>query len=103
MLDVGAPVACLAEGVAVEARIDRGQGPLATVVVRQGTLRIGDAVVVGATFGRVRSLASPSGEDVEEALPGAYAHTALPSDARPVPGCHSALDAALVAPLVAPS
>ena len=58
-----------AQGVAVEANLDRGRGPVATVIVQRGTLRVGDSIVVGDSFGRVRRMLDEFGEDVEEAGP----------------------------------
>lgn len=58
-----------AQGVAIEAHLDRGRGPVATVLVQRGTLRVGDSIVVGDAFGRVRRMIDEHGEDVEEALP----------------------------------
>ncbi|WP_460490703.1 translation initiation factor IF-2, partial [Corynebacterium nasicanis] len=58
-----------AQGVAIEAHLDRGRGPVATVLVQRGTLRVGDSVVVGDTYGRVRRMIDEHGHDVEEAGP----------------------------------
>jgi translation initiation factor IF-2 len=58
-----------AEGVAVEARMERGVGPVATTIVQRGTLRVGDIVVAGAEWGRVRKLIL-NGQEVAEAPPG---------------------------------
>jgi translation initiation factor IF-2 len=58
-----------ASGVVVEASLDKGRGPVATVLVQQGTLRPGDVVVVGRTWGRVRAIADEHGERVKEAGP----------------------------------
>jgi len=58
-----------AEGTVIEAKLDRGRGPVATVLVQRGTLRVGDIVVAGAEMGRVRALISDQGETVEEAGP----------------------------------
>ena len=58
-----------AKGSIVEARLDKGRGPVATVLVQDGTLRIGDAIVAGQHFGRVRSMASANGQQVKEAGP----------------------------------
>jgi translation initiation factor IF-2 len=59
-----------AEGVIVEARLERGRGPVATVLVQRGTLRPGEVVVAGCEWGRVRALINERGERVEEAGPG---------------------------------
>lgn len=58
-----------AQGVAIEAHLDRGRGPVATVIVQRGTLRIGDSIVAGDTYGRVRRMVDEYGRDVEEAGP----------------------------------
>src|SRR5262249_4264999 len=58
-----------AEGTVIEAKLDRGRGPVATVLVQRGTLRGGDLVVAGAEWGRVRALVSDAGTAVEDAAP----------------------------------
>ena len=58
-----------AQGVAIEAHLDRGRGPVATTIVQRGTLRIGDPVVAGNSYGRVRALVNDHGEMVDEAAP----------------------------------
>ena len=58
-----------ARGVVVEARLDRGRGPVVTILVQEGTLRIGDPIVTGIHFGRVRTMTDDRGERVEEAGP----------------------------------
>ncbi len=58
-----------AEGTVIEAKLDRGRGPVATVLVQRGTLRVGDIVVAGAEMGRVRALISDQGETLDEAGP----------------------------------
>jgi translation initiation factor IF-2 len=58
-----------AKGVIIEGRLDRGRGPVATVLVQTGTLREGDAVVVGAHAGRIRALIDPAGRKVKSAGP----------------------------------
>ena len=58
-----------AEGTVIEAKLDRGRGPVATVLVQRGTLRVGDLVVAGAEWGRVRALVSDTGEPIETAGP----------------------------------
>src|SRR3954465_7670883 len=58
-----------AEGTVIEAKLDRGRGPVATVLVQRGTLHGGDIVVAGAEWGRVRALVSDAGETVREAGP----------------------------------
>ncbi len=58
-----------AKGVIIESRLDKGRGPVATVLIQSGTLRIGDAFVSGRTFGKVRALIDDRGRKVEEATP----------------------------------
>ncbi len=58
-----------AEGTVIEAKLDRGRGPVATVLIQRGTLRVGDIVVAGAEMGRVRALISDQGETIDEAGP----------------------------------
>jgi translation initiation factor IF-2 len=58
-----------AQGVAIEAHLDKGRGPVATVLVQRGTLRVGDSIVAGEAFGRVRALQDENGEPVPDAPP----------------------------------
>ncbi|GIH34241.1 translation initiation factor IF-2 [Microbispora amethystogenes] len=58
-----------AQGLAIEAHLDKGRGPVATVLVQRGTLRVGDSIVCGEAFGRVRAMLDDNGETVEEADP----------------------------------
>lgn len=58
-----------AQGVAIEAHLDRGRGPVATILVQRGTLRVGDSIVVGDAHGRVRRMIDEHGDDVQEAGP----------------------------------
>ena len=58
-----------ARGVAIEAHLDRGRGPVATVLIQRGTLKIGDAIVAGGSFGRVRAMLDEDGNAVIEAGP----------------------------------
>ena len=68
-LDLRANPSQNAEGVVIEGHLDRGRGPVATVLVQRGTLRVGDSIVAGPAFGRVRAMLDEHGESVEEAPP----------------------------------
>ncbi|WP_084014138.1 translation initiation factor IF-2, partial [Mycolicibacter kumamotonensis] len=68
-LDLRANPDMEAQGVAIEAHLDRGRGPVATVLIQRGTLRVGDSIVAGDAYGRVRRMVDEHGDDVEEALP----------------------------------
>jgi translation initiation factor IF-2 len=68
-IDLRAVAQDSARGVAIEAHLDRGRGPVATVLVQRGTLKIGDAIVAGGSFGRVRAMLDEHGESVETAGP----------------------------------
>jgi translation initiation factor IF-2 len=69
ILDLKANPERPAEGTVIEAKLDRGRGPVATVLVQRGTLRGGDIVVAGAEWGRVRALISDTGKAISEAGP----------------------------------
>ena len=71
MLDLKANPDRPAEGTVIEAKLDRGRGPVATVLVQRGTLQVGDIVVAGAEWGRVRALVNDTGETVQAAGPSA--------------------------------
>ncbi|WP_410869749.1 translation initiation factor IF-2 [Nocardia sp. A7] len=58
-----------AQGVAIEAHLDRGRGPVATVLIQRGTLRVGDSIVAGDAYGRVRRMVDEHGADVHAATP----------------------------------
>ncbi|WP_309647457.1 translation initiation factor IF-2 [Nocardioides sp.] len=58
-----------AQGLVVEAHLDRGRGPVATVLVQRGTLRVGDSIVAGAGYGRVRAMLDEHGDNIEVADP----------------------------------
>lgn len=59
----------MASGTVIEARLDKGRGPVVTLLVQNGTLRQGDAVVCGACFGRIRKMVNDVGEEIKVALP----------------------------------
>jgi translation initiation factor IF-2 len=69
VLELKANPSRAARGVIIEGRLDRGRGPVATVLIQNGTLREGDAVVVGAHSGRIRALIDPAGRKVKVAGP----------------------------------
>ena len=69
ILDLKANPSRAAEGTVIEAKLDRGRGPVATVLVQRGTLHVGDLIVAGAEWGRVRALVNDKGETVHEAGP----------------------------------
>jgi translation initiation factor IF-2 len=69
ILDLKANPERPAEGTVIEAKLDRGRGPVATVLVQRGTLKVGDLVVAGAEWGRVRALVSDTGEPIDTAGP----------------------------------
>ena len=58
-----------ARGVVIEAKLDKGRGPVATVLVQQGTLHAGDAVAIGSAYGRIRAMVADNGEKIKEAGP----------------------------------
>jgi len=69
MLDLKAPVKTAARGVVIEARLDKGRGPVATILVREGTLNRGDVLLAGGAFGRVRAMVDENGLSIESAGP----------------------------------
>ncbi|MEI6406753.1 MAG: translation initiation factor IF-2 [Actinomycetes bacterium] len=68
-LDLRAVADDAARGVAIEANLDKGRGPVATVLVQRGTLKVGDAIVAGGSYGRVRAMLDENGDTVSEAGP----------------------------------
>ncbi|MEO6270021.1 MAG: translation initiation factor IF-2 [Lautropia sp.] len=69
VLELKAPVKAAAKGLVIEARLDKGRGPVATVLVQSGTLRRGDTLLVGSTYGRVRAMLDEAGKAIDEATP----------------------------------
>jgi len=69
VLELKAPVHAAAKGVVIESRLDKGRGPVATLLVKSGTLKKGDIVLAGAVFGRVRAMNDENGKPVSEAGP----------------------------------
>ncbi len=69
VLELKAPVEAMAKGLVIEARLDKGRGAVATVLVQSGTLRVGDVVLAGQTSGRVRAMLDENGKPAKEAGP----------------------------------
>jgi translation initiation factor IF-2 len=69
VLELLAPVDAMAKGLVIEARLDKGRGPVATVLVQSGTLKTGDVVLAGQTFGRVRAMLDENGKSIKDAGP----------------------------------
>jgi translation initiation factor IF-2 len=69
VLELKAPADAPAKGVVIEARLDKGRGPVATLLVQSGTLRRGDIVLTGAVYGRVRAMLDENGRPIQEAGP----------------------------------
>jgi translation initiation factor IF-2 len=69
VLELKAPTAAAAKGLVVEAKLDKGRGPVATVLVHSGTLKKGDVVLAGSSYGRVRAMLDEDGKSIDEAGP----------------------------------
>jgi translation initiation factor IF-2 len=69
VLELKAPVASMAKGLVIEAKLDKGRGPVATILVQSGTLKRGDVVLAGSTYGRVRAMLDEDGKACAEAGP----------------------------------
>ncbi len=69
ILELKASVDAPAKGIVIEARLDKGRGPVATILVLSGTLNRGDAVLAGASFGRVRAMLDENGKPINSAGP----------------------------------
>ncbi|MBV7486751.1 translation initiation factor IF-2 [Bordetella sp. BOR01] len=69
ILELKAQVDAPAKGLVIEARLDKGRGPVATILVQSGTLKRGDVVLAGASFGRVRAMVDENGKQIQEAGP----------------------------------
>jgi translation initiation factor IF-2 len=69
VLELKAPVVAPAKGLVVEAKLDKGRGPVATILVQSGTLRRGDVVLAGSSYGRVRAMLDENGKSITEAGP----------------------------------
>ena len=69
VLELRAPVDAMAKGLVIEAQLDKGRGPVATVLVQTGTLKTGDVVLAGQTYGRVRAMLDENGKAIKSAGP----------------------------------
>jgi len=69
VLELKAPVQAMAKGLVIEAKLDKGRGPVATILVQSGTLNVGDVVLAGQTFGRVRAMLDENGKPIKSAGP----------------------------------
>jgi translation initiation factor IF-2 len=69
VLELRAPVDAMAKGLVIEAQLDKGRGPVATVLVQSGTLKTGDVVLAGQTYGRVRAMLDENGKPIKTAGP----------------------------------
>jgi translation initiation factor IF-2 len=69
VLELKAPVDAAAKGLVIEAQLDKGRGPVATVLVQSGTLKVGDVVLAGQTYGRVRAMLDEDGKTIKSAGP----------------------------------
>ena len=69
VLELRAPVDAMAKGLVIEAQLDKGRGPVATVLVQSGTLKAGDIVLAGSTYGRVRAMLDENGRTIKTAGP----------------------------------
>jgi translation initiation factor IF-2 len=69
VLELRAPVEAMAKGLVIEARLDKGKGPVSTILVQSGTLKTGDVVLAGSTFGRVRAMLDENGRPIKTAGP----------------------------------
>jgi translation initiation factor IF-2 len=92
MLELKAPRDCLAKGLVIESRLDKGRGAVASVLVQSGTLRRGDVVLAGAEFGRVRAMINEHGKAVTEAGPS------IPVEIQGLSGVPQAGDEIMVLP-----
>ncbi|MGB7420953.1 MAG: translation initiation factor IF-2 [Comamonas sp.] len=69
VLELKAPINAMAKGLVIEAQLDKGRGPVATILVQSGTLKVGDIVLAGQTFGRVRAMNDENGRPIKDAGP----------------------------------
>lgn len=90
MLELKAPTACSARGVVIESRLDKGHGPVATVLIQRGTLHRGDIVLAGLHYGKVRAMIDDTGKKVEQVGPS------IPVEVLGLSGSPSAGDEAIV-------
>lgn len=85
VLDLESPQDCRATGVVIEAKVERGRGSIATVLIQKGTLKVGDIFVAGTEYGRIRALANDHGTQLKEAYPSMPVEV-LGFSGTPVPG-----------------
>jgi translation initiation factor IF-2 len=85
MLELKAPYDCKAQGVIIEAKLDKGKGPVGTVLIQKGTLKVGDVFVAGVSYGKVRAMFNDRGERVKKATPSTPVEVLGFSEV-PVPG-----------------
>ena len=69
VLELKAPTEAMAKGIVIEARLDKGRGPVASVLIQSGTLKRGDVILAGSSFGRVRAMLDEDGKNIAEAGP----------------------------------
>jgi translation initiation factor IF-2 len=69
VLELKAPIESMAKGLVVEAQLDKGRGPVATILIQSGTMRRGDVVLAGSSYGRVRAMLDENGKSITEAGP----------------------------------
>ena len=97
MMELRADPSGMPQGVVIESRLSRKKGPIATVLVKSGTIRVGDSFVIDATAGRVRALLNDCGDKVNEATPGAPVEVLglveVPTPGAILEGCASEKDA----------
>lgn len=92
VLNLQAPVDCPARGVVIESRLDKGHGPIATILVQRGTLKRGDVLIAGRHYGKVRAMLDDMGKRTEAATPS------MPVETLGLSGLPAAGDEAIVSP-----
>jgi translation initiation factor IF-2 len=100
LMNLRAPTTCRAEGTIIESRVDKGLGTVVTALIQKGTLKIGDFVLAGPSWGKVRRLISDQGKDVKEAGPSTPVQVTQTDNNRYNAGCGLALSARTYLPTV---